>query len=752
MLAPAQPSDATHGDPSRDPIDGALLPLLDLAETAVATRSRIPVLSLWKQIPFIPLLAPHLHLRWPGVAASLPLTPRIGIFPFFASDFDLLCRPLYGVEKAQSARKLARAKRYSTNPGAKGELYQDWEQAVDRRRQRLNSLTLPAASFISVDRVQDNGDIRYGNRKIIGRFAPRGEPRPQLLVPARGQLTRQLIRAFGELDLVLVNAQNIKGKQLAGAIEYFLREISSSVPMLILASSPADLAFVGALGSPSKSPVILNTESAVSAVKVREVNRDRPQAERQFYFAIENLPDKSELLGRLVAHAKRTWWATRQSMSFEVPREAQAFAVLYADMLERFPGFELELLQEAKRLILEESENAGARSERRNAVIEAVLHDAKPGRVLILVRSEMAGNELRKSLAQSLGTTLEDLATLGVVVLNVFGPWPTAIFETCIACGYFGTSTIDMLFASGARAIALVLDPIEARVAVWDIEKRFTGVPDLPRAVIADFQSICQRLEQIASPSASLISLNTLSAEFVNRGSTTVASFCDGKPTYVCLCFADGSTQQSTANARFEVVGRKRLKLQSVAAKDLQVGDQVVLLNDDERAGFSERLLQAMDEGRLRKDKQTRSAWLTTLRALRSGNTTSITEIKQRMERHGIAVDASTIRTWFPPSSSDECGVPEGEAAFLAFAQALDISLPREVLSNWFAGINRLRINHRKIGRELVRAIRGAYLGRLDPISVAKMEKEWGVEAKMLLEAARVTTIDDVIPLDGINA
>jgi hypothetical protein len=249
-----------------------------------------------------------------------------------------------------------------------------------------------------------------------------------------------------------------------------------------------------------------------------------------------------------------------------------------------------------------------------------------------------------------------------------------------------------------------------------------------------------------------LISLNTLSAEFVNRGSTTVASFCDGKPTYVCLCFADGSTQQSTANARFEVVGRKRLKLQSVAAKDLQVGDQVVLLNDDERAGFSERLLQAMDEGRLRKDKQTRSAWLTTLRALRSGNTTSITEIKQRMERHGIAVDASTIRTWFPPSSSDECGVPEGEAAFLAFAQALDISLPREVLSNWFAGINRLRINHRKIGRELVRAIRGAYLGRLDPISVAKMEKEWGVEAKMLLEAARVTTIDDVIPLDGINA
>jgi hypothetical protein len=29
------------------------------------------------------------------------------------------------------------------------------------------------------------------------------------------------------------------------------------------------------------------------------------------------------------------------------------------------------------------------------------------------------------------------------------------------------------------------------------------------------------------------------------------------------------------------------------------------------------------------------------------------------------------------------------------------------------------------------------------------MEKEWGVEAKTLLEAARVATIDDVIPLGG---
>jgi len=178
----------------------------------------------------------------------------------------------------------------------------------------------------------------------------------------------------------------------------------------------------------------------------------------------------------------------------------------------------------------------------------------------------------------------------------------------------------------------------------------------------------------------------------------------------------------------------------------------VVLLNDDERAGFSERLLQAMDEGRLRNDKQTRSTWVLTLRAIRSGVKVSVPEIKRRMENEGVAVDASTIRTWLPSASSDECGVPEGEDAFLAFAKAVDISMPRDILSNWFTSINRLRINHRKIGRELVRAIRGAYLGRLDPVSVARMDKEWGVEAKTLLEAARVATIDDVIPLGGETA
>jgi hypothetical protein len=482
-------------------------------------------------------------------------------------------------------------------------------------------------------------------------------------------------------------------------------------------------------------------------MEVKEVNRDRPLVERQFCFAIEGLAEKSDLISRLVSQAKRTWWATRQSMSIDTSREALAFEQLYSDMLARSPGCELELLEEAKRLILLESENVAMRGDRRNSVIRAALHDAKCGGLLVLVRSDGAAEELKSILARHLDVTVDDLSVLGIDVLNVFGPWPTTMYETCVACGYFGTGTIDMLFAGGAHTGVLIVDPIEARVAIWDIEKRFCSVPDLPDTITAYFRNVSAMLEAIASPYATPISLPTLSRDEVRSGSAAAIASVYSKATYVCLCFADGSTQQTLAKARFEVVGRKRLQLQSVLAKDLHIGDQVVLLNDDERAVFSEKLLQVMDEGRLRGDKQTRSTWVTTLRAVRSVRKVSVPEVKQRMENAGVTVDPGTIRTWLPPASSDECGVPESESAFLAFAQALQIALPRDILSDWFNGINRLRVNHRKIGRELVRAIRGAYLGRLDPVNIARMEREWGVEAKTLLEAARVATIDDVIPL-----
>jgi len=222
-------------------LDDDLSPLLAIAEHAISTRSRIPVLSLWKHLPLIPLFASHLHLKWAGAVLSLPLSPRIGIFPFFSSDLELLSKPLYHVQTAQTSRKLARARRFSAATTKRGELYPDWEQAVDRRGKKLEHLILPANSFISIDRVSGTGEIKPGHRRVIGKFAPRAQLKPQFLVPSRTEVTRQLVRAFEDLDLILINVQSIRGKQLTSSIAYFLSVISRAVPMLIVASSPADL-------------------------------------------------------------------------------------------------------------------------------------------------------------------------------------------------------------------------------------------------------------------------------------------------------------------------------------------------------------------------------------------------------------------------------------------------------------------------------------------------------------------------------
>jgi len=640
---------------------------------------------------------------------------------------------------------MARANRFLSGSKLKTELYPDWEQAVDRKKNKLEQLILPAASFISIDRVNEAGDIKQGNRQVIGRFAPRGQPKPQLLTPARVDTTRQLVQAFGDLDLLLVNVQNVRGRNLASSIEYFLRETSGDVPMLIIAASPADLIAVRALEPPSKPLVIIGSIPGAPKPQVTAVNRDRPIADRQFCFAIDGISEKSDLLNRLVSQAERTWWAVRQSMSLDVPREAAAFENLYSDLLSRNLGGELELLQEARRLIQQEGDNGAIRDERRNAVIRAAMHDTKAQNLLVVVRSESAAEELKFVFAGYLEVDITDLPELGIDIMSVFGPWPSRPYDACVAAGYFGTSTIDMLFSCGAQKAIFVVDPIEARIALWDIEKRFCVVPGLPKEITDTFHSFSSALEDCASPSAAPIWLSMLLGGGKRFGSPTpIAPSYSSRANYVCLCFSDGSTRQTTANARFEVLGRKRLQLQSVPAKELQTGDQIILLNDDERAAFSERLLRVMDEGRLRSDSQARSMWITTLRAVKP---VSVSEIRRRMNSESITIDQATIRTWLPPDSSEDCGVPERENVFLAFARSLDISIPAEILGDWFAGINRLRINHRRIGRELVRAIRGAYLDRLDPITIAKMQHEWGVEAKLLLEAARVAIVDDVIPL-----
>jgi hypothetical protein len=81
----------------------------------------------------------------------------------------------------------------------------------------------------------------------------------------------------------------------------------------------------------------------------------------------------------------------------------------------------------------------------------------------------------------------------------------------------------------------------------------------------------------------------------------------------------------------------------------------------------------------------------------------------------------------------------------LAYAEAFGISMTELALVKKYQAIKRWRIGHRAAGRHLVRAIRAAYLNRLDAVSQERLRREWGVDAFELVQSARVAVVDEVV-------
>jgi hypothetical protein len=732
-----------------DAIDCLLQPLLSPIATAVRTHAHVAALTLWTEIPFAPLLPSHLHLRWPGAVDGLPLTPRIAYFSISGADWDLLCAPNYHVADAHQRRQAARAKRFAEHKNLPKDFYPDWEQAVDRKGSKLDHLTLPATSFLSVDEVEPDGELRRGTRPVLGRYAPHRDFRPQLLTQARGTSVRQAAASFSASDLVVVNAQRLRTKRIVDDIRAFLQQLPRSTPCLIVTASPNDIASIGLHEDPSSTPIDILGRPVPSpdSVAVSPVGRDRVLAERQFDFSVDGLPERSEDLRWLVSAARRAWWAVRQNLSGceALPWEAQRFEEIYTECLTRRSVEEVELLEGCKNLIVAAGGHTGTCDERREALCRLTLHDPLARNSLILTRSASASIDVRQCLASTLSVEPSELAGLGITIQSVLDPWLTGHYDTCIATGYFGPPTIDALIASRAPRLHMIVDPIEACVAVWDIRRRFDILAGLPTSAQSCLARLCGSLQSHAAQTASEISIGAFgmgdSASWARGAVSGTAKSVD----FVSIYFIDGHVLESPSNARFEVLGKSRLRLQTVPARLLNPGDRVVTLHEDSRIMFSERLLAAMDEGKLRHESKVRAGWISLVRSVCTTNGVSASALKKSLEAEGLSADLATVRTWI--SEGAEYSIPESEPRFLALARALGLAIPEATLKGWFAAIDRLRVAHRRLGRHLVKAIRAAYLGRLDAGSIGRIERDWGVEAKKLLEAARVATVDCVVGL-----
>jgi hypothetical protein len=732
-------------------VDSQLSGFVDPLNQAIVTRTCLALILPWQRIPYVSLLPFHIHLRWPDRLRSLPLNPRIGVVPFFESDASMAATPLYTVADVTRARREARVLRHKEGRCIEGDLTeQDWESKVKKRFSRFSALKLPASSYVAIDRLNADGDIRQGHRSVLGRLARSG-PRPSVLVPARRGISARAASAFTNLDLLVVNAQGIRGQRTLSTLRAALLECVSRTPTLLVASSPSDLTSLLDEEATNQIQVrFMGKYPSLAKVTVFRVGQDRSSCEREFDFAVQDLREKAPILRELVDLARAAWWAIRQALrpSSDEPPELQRFLGTYERAL-RDVGGDVSLLEGVRALLLREHQNLELRTERAHATVDAIL--SAPGRSgpLVLVRDEDESRFLVEALSRELGVDSRTLGELGVQVTGRRAFWPDRPVDSVVAAGYFGARTLDTLLACRARELRLILDPIEAR-AVWFHADKMARVLRLASAteVESSIRSFAKAVSPHVAAFGDVTGLSLSVTDLAGGVGHDIAQMAPPSQNHARVIFADGTSIEVSMQSRFEVIREAGKRLKTLKAKDLEPGDQVIVLKEDSRELFSERLLATLDQGPLANQAQKRATWLALVQSMYAAQRISPTAIMRALAEKGHVVDLATVRSWLR-LDSEEASVPDRPDRFLAFASALGMAIALDDLMEIYRGVESWRINHRKFGRELARAVRAAYLGRLDAPTQRKVERDWGLKVRQLLEGARVAIVDDVILPEG---
>jgi hypothetical protein len=731
-----------------------LEPIIEILRDSLACGGCMFLVQSWHRLKYLPLLPFHLHLRWPGCLQSLSLNPSIGLVPFFESDHIVASSAIYNVLDVLQVRQKARVKRLQ-GPSSPDDLsYQDWESRVEKRLSKVGNLTLPGTSYVAIDQVSPEGQIGWGHRSVLGRMTSRTGLRPRVMVPSKRGVSATSAACFMQMDLLLINLQGLRGLRTLASVETILSCCASTVPILVVAATPTDvLPFIENLSSESSRVRFLGEMPTSVSASVAIVGRDRLSAEREFQFSIEGLEDQSSRMRDLVRLAKVAWWATRQTLyePDEEQLELRRFVSAYDQARIDIP-VDAGAFTAARDLLNRETRNRTLQSERAKAVIDATLTAPGKSSTLVLVRDEKEANKLRSALANGIGVALENLVELGVYVTARRDYWPDRSFSAAVAAGYFGTRTVDVLLASRAPVLRFVLDPIEARTAWFQLQK-IASVLDSAGATAAK-SVVVSMAEEIAPHAAPFSEVLELSMQISkSMGATVTDNVVRTRPVSsqdVTIVFDDGSLIEVGLQARFEVIREAGKRLKTLKAAALESGDQVVVLREDSHALFSEQLMDTLDRGPLADQAQKRATWLSVVQAVWSERRLSVQAISRAMREQGHSVDLVTVRSWLRFGRDEEASIPDQPNRFMAFALALGLTLPPETLLELYRGIQQWRTNHRRFGRSLVRAIRAAYLGRLDAVTLRKMEREWGLDARQLIEGARIAVVDEVLLPEGM--
>lgn len=737
---------------SIETVDEALTPLLDGLSLALKHQCPVVIHTLWHPIPYLALLPFHLHLRWAGRLDMLPLTSTCSIVPFLSADLLLAQTQLYQVEAANTVRRQARAYRHNTHSNFDNDfVHPDWEEALIKHREVLRDKNLAGYSFLSVDTIGQSGQVLRGTRPYLGIKAVRNAPRPRILVPTRGTLSQEAYTALATTDLLLVNLQRIRGQKMLTLIQEVLRVRGSTRPSLIIASSPSDLAALAwnDLGIHAMN-VVIGQSPTLSHIGITVIGKDRPQAEQVFSFAVTELRGYSPVVDTLTRLATAAWWSGRQNIIGITEQDTNFLR--FSNALEQAylqAPSDARLLTTAEKLLTEIFNNQELINERFTAILDAIFSVPTGYRTLVIAKHSGIATQLQTLIAKTMSITVEDLSAANIICSSAIVALPKGNYDYAIACGYFGTATIDTLLSSGATNVYLVCDPVEAGIA-WhhlNVMTNFMqGVKSsesrealhhlssaLHSHLLPFTNTISFTLEDIPSFFPS-VPISTLPLESIQK---------DHEKSAVTILFVDGTWIEVPPKSPVEIVDRQGvIQLRTILPSELRTGDEMVIVESKSRILFSEYLIETLDSSRLHSFVEKRDIWFTMIKVLMSTTHPNIRTVHRKLAARGIQVSYHTVLSW---TRSDHHTVPGRWSYFQAFAEILGIRLPASSLVDLYQAIRQLRVRHRLAGRRLVRAMRNAYFGRLDSTTLAQIESEWGMSARELMQSTRLMEVDSVL-------
>jgi len=746
----------------RDDVDAQLAHLLPPLAEALSRRVLVIAMNLWRPLPAAALLPFHVALRWPDRVDEAPLHARATVVPCAGAARRLMEEPLYPVADAYGARMYARSWRREAGVSHPDDFLQsDWEEGYRRNQERLACRALGGASYLGVDVVTPAGVVVQGRRPVLGQIAGRAAPRPCVLIPGRGRLSDAALDLLAASPLVVVDVQGVRGVRTLEVARGVLARRRDRAT-LVVASSPGD---VFALGLPDvEATAPLHAPGAAPALEgliPLLVARERPLEERRFDFAVTALRGQSAALDEVLDLAEGAWWAARQSLDPASARTAILPRLQRAvERLRLSSSSDAGQLTSALALLDETIGDARRAAERLAALLDAAEgHFDRPAgwRTAIIVRNGIEAEVVRAALGERWDTSYTEIRRLGLEVRSGGIP-PTGKddrADSIVASGYTGTRTLDAIFAGGARCATMILDPVEARVAHHHAARmrRFLerGAHPAVLAVLDRVAAACATVMAPASAAPVSVDLDRSARQVSVDDAPSAQDRLQGAgpAERMLITFTDGTSLACPAHQSLDVLrGDGVPGLRGVEARALCPGDDVVVVVHETQARFSDALLRIQDRGPLRDAASKRRQWLTLVALAKEDRRRTYKSIHVGLQARGIRVDYHTVRGWIPsPAAVDGGAVPKAWDAFKALADELGLPLPEEMLRSHYRAVRVLRTRHRQAGRDLVRLMRHAAMGRLDAATLHNVETQWGMGTRDLLEGTRLRTVDDVTEL-----